>query len=77
VVIGCAVIYAVILAFPQLRGFADLHVPSLPSFGLIGVATLIWLFLLRWIWRSNALERFLDIDFGASHVARAPAKGQA
>ncbi|NTU85376.1 MAG: HAD-IC family P-type ATPase, partial [Chloroflexales bacterium] len=77
VALGCAVIYAVILAFPPLRGFADLHVPSLPSFGLIGVATLIWFFLLRWIWRSNALERFLDIDFGASHKARASTKGQA
>jgi cation-transporting P-type ATPase E len=68
VAIGCAVIYAVILAFPPLRALMDLRLPSLPSFVLIGVSVAIWLFLLRWIWRSNALERFLDIDFGARHT---------
>jgi cation-transporting ATPase E len=73
VAIGCAVIYVVILAVPPLRALVALDVPHPASLGLIGATTLIWLFLLRWIWRSNALERFLDVDFGARYEAAAHA----
>lgn len=69
VALGCALVYAVILLVPPLRDMATLSLPSPVTFGVIGVAILIWMFLLRWIWRSNGLERFLDIDFGARHVA--------
>jgi cation-transporting ATPase E len=70
VVIGCALLYGVILLVPPLRAFASLQLPSAPSFALIGAATLIWMFLLRWVWRSNGLERFLGIEFGARHVEK-------
>ncbi|WP_165360534.1 HAD-IC family P-type ATPase [Candidatus Chloroploca sp. Khr17] len=69
VALGCALLYGAILLIPALRDWFVLRVPHSVSFGLIGVATLIWLFLLRWVWRSNALERFLDIDFGARYVS--------
>ncbi len=69
VAIGCAVLYAVILFVPQLRELATLTLPSTPTLIMILVATLIWMFLLRWIWRSNGLERFLDLDFGARHAS--------
>jgi cation-transporting ATPase E len=63
----CAVIYGVLLFTPLFREMVGLVLPSTVSFGLVGVATLFWLFILRWVWRANILERFLDIDFGFRH----------
>jgi cation-transporting ATPase E len=76
VALGALLLFGVILFVPPLRALATLELPGPASLGLIGGTTLIWMFLLRWIWRSNALERFLDVDFGASHVAGASAKRQ-
>ncbi|MBP1468507.1 HAD-IC family P-type ATPase [Candidatus Chloroploca sp. M-50] len=60
----CAGIYLTILFVPLFRGWATLQLPSLASFGLILGCAIAWLFLLRWVWRSNALGRFLGVDFG-------------
>ncbi|NTU78917.1 MAG: HAD-IC family P-type ATPase [Chloroflexales bacterium] len=69
VALGALLLFGVILFVPPLRALATLQLPSPASLGLIGGATLIWMFLLRGIWRSNALERFLDVDFGVRHTA--------
>ncbi|NTU79546.1 MAG: HAD-IC family P-type ATPase [Chloroflexales bacterium] len=73
VAIGCVLLYGAILLIPPLRDWFQLGLPHPASLGLVGVATLVWLFLLRWIWRSNALERFLDVDFGARYGSAASA----
>jgi cation-transporting ATPase E len=67
VALGCALLYGAGLLIAPLRAWFNLSLPGPLSFALIGAATLAWLFLLRWIWRSNGLERFLDVDFGVRH----------
>jgi cation-transporting ATPase E len=50
-----------LLAIPFLRAFFQL-VPLPMVFNVaIGVLTLAWMFLQRWIWRSSWFERFLDL----------------
>lgn len=68
VALVCAAIYLLILFVPPLRQWATLSLPSPATLGLITAATLVWMFLLRWIWRSNALERFLGVDFGLAQT---------
>lgn len=69
-VLVALVIYVVILAVPQLRTLATLTLMGPSTIALILVGTLVWTLALRWVWRSNALERFLTVDFG--HRATAP-----
>jgi len=54
--------YAVILAIPPLRGFFDLAPLHGWSYLVLGAAALVWAFLLRWIWRAEWMERFLDVE---------------
>jgi len=56
------VAYAVILAIPPLRGFFDLAPLSGWSYLVLGAVAAVWAFLLRWIWRADWLERFLNIE---------------
>ncbi|MCB9120461.1 MAG: HAD-IC family P-type ATPase [Caldilineaceae bacterium] len=56
--------YYVVLLVPGLREFFEL-VPLPPLFhAAILVSTVLWLFLQRYAWRANLLERFLDIPHG-------------
>lgn len=68
VAIGCALIFGAGMLVAPLRAWFNLSLPGPVSLALVGAATLAWLFLLRWIWRSNALERFLDVDFGVRYA---------
>ena len=53
--------YYVVLLVPALREFFEL-VPLPTSFHVaILVTTVLWIFLQRYVWRANLLERFLDI----------------
>jgi cation-transporting ATPase E len=56
------VAYAVILAIPPLRGFFDLAPLGGWSYLLLGGLAVVWALLLRWIWRAEWMERFLDIE---------------
>ncbi len=56
------VAYLILLMIEPLRAFFQL-VPLPWIFHLtIGVLTLVWMFLQRFVWRANWLERFLDIE---------------
>ena len=56
------VAYLILLMIQPLRAFFQL-VPLPWIFSLvIGILTLVWMFLQRTVWRSNWLERFLDMD---------------
>jgi cation-transporting ATPase E len=57
------VVYIAVLLTPWLRRFFELDPLGWWDYGLIGGSTVIWAFLLRWIWRRRILERFLDTDF--------------
>ena len=56
------VAYLILLMIEPLRAFFQL-LPLPWIFNLaIGVLTLVWMFLQRFVWRANWLERFLDIE---------------
>ena len=56
------VAYLILLMIEPLRAFFQL-VPLPWIFHLtIGVLTLVWMFLQRFVWRANWLERFLDME---------------
>lgn len=73
VALVCAGIYAVLLAVPFTREQAELEAMPAVVVGYVLFCTLIWMFIIRWIWRSNALERFLSVDFGYRYEQPTPA----
>ena len=56
------VAYLILLMIEPLRAFFQLLPLPWTFNGAIGVLTLVWMFLQRAVWRSNWLERFLDIE---------------
>jgi cation-transporting ATPase E len=63
--IGLLIGYWIILLFEPLQTFFEMVVLPMEAHLGIGAITLIWMFVLRMIWRSNALERFMGIKFTA------------
>lgn len=56
------VIAAVIFVVPPFTTFFEL-VPLTPSaYAIIAVVTVLWVFVLRWVWRQQILMRFLGVD---------------
>jgi len=60
---GMLIGFLVIALVEPLRQFFGLIALPFPAYFLIGVATLIWMFVLRRSWRKRWLQRFLEIDF--------------
>lgn len=56
-------VFGVILALPGPRHFFELVALRPQDFGAIGLALIIWLILLRWLWIGRVLDRFLGMDF--------------
>ena len=56
------VIYFVIVMIPPLRTFFELAQLSAPSYLFVGLVALEWCLILRAIWRSRFLDRFLGIN---------------
>ncbi len=54
--------FVITALYEPLRQFFGLIALPFPVYLLIGVATLMWMFVLRRIWRNRWLERFLEID---------------
>ncbi len=59
--------FGVILALPGPRHFFELVALRPQDFGAIGLALIIWLILLRWLWIGRILDRFLGMDFSGPH----------
>ncbi len=57
-------LYLIVLLTPGLRRFFELEPLYWWDYALIGGSAIMWALLLRWIWRRQVLERFLDTDFG-------------
>jgi cation-transporting P-type ATPase E len=55
--------YIVILAIPAASKFFDLAPLGLASYLFLAIFTTIWAFVLRWVWRSRILDRFLNLNF--------------
>ncbi len=57
-------VYFLILAVPPFRNFFELEPLSLWSYLFLAFVALEWCLILRAIWRSRFLDRFLGIDLG-------------
>ncbi len=57
-------VYFLIVAIPPFRAFFELYRLSFFSYVFIGLIALEWCLILRAIWRSRFLDRFLGIDLG-------------
>jgi cation-transporting ATPase E len=54
-------IYVTLLLIPPLRKLFDLTLLGIYDYLIIGALIVIWLFLLRWVWRARLLEKFLEL----------------
>jgi hypothetical protein len=61
-------LFIVILVVPPLSAIFALATLTWQDMGLVALALLIWLPLVRWLWRINLLGRFLAVDI-QSHAA--------
>jgi len=57
-------VYFLIVAIPPFRTFFELYRLSAVSYAFIALVALQWCFILRAIWRSRFLDRFLGLDLG-------------
>ena len=62
VAFGLLLLYLVIVALPPLRRFFELYPLDPIHYLFIGLVALEWCLILRMIWRTRFLDRFLGID---------------
>ena len=58
-------IFLLISLVPGLRSLFLLSPLGPLEYGLVGGAVVLWIFTVRWIWRSRLFERFLGINLAA------------
>ena len=56
------VAYALLLAIPPLRNLFDLTLLGFFDYLFIGLLVIVWIFVVRWFWRSHLLDRFLGLQ---------------
>ncbi len=59
------IIYVIVLVVPTLRIFFEMIALPFLAYVAIGVITLIWMLVLRIMWRQRWLERFLQVDLSS------------
>jgi cation-transporting ATPase E len=59
---GLLLVYGLVLAIPWLRAFFSLAALDGVEYASIGLATVIWGGIQRWIWQVHLLERFLHLE---------------
>ncbi len=61
--IGLLVLFGIFLVTPPLREFYGLSLLRRPDhYIVIALATIAWLFILRFVWRAKLVERYLNVD---------------
>ncbi|MGB5959783.1 MAG: HAD-IC family P-type ATPase [Coleofasciculaceae cyanobacterium] len=55
-------VYIIVVLVPPLRNFFELSSLSLMSYLFIGLVAIEWCLILRFIWRTRFLDRFLGVD---------------
>lgn len=63
---GMLLLFVLILLFPPARDFFELLVLPLNIYLLIGVGVIVWMFVVREVWRRRLIDRFLNIDLSAA-----------
>ena len=53
--------YGLLLAIPPLRNLFDLTILGFFDYLFIGLLVVVWLFVVRWFWRSHLIDRFLGL----------------
>jgi cation-transporting ATPase E len=53
--------YVLLLAIPPLRNLFDLTWLGFFNYLLIGLLVIVWIFVVRWFWRSHLLDRFIGL----------------
>ncbi len=59
--LAMCVAYALLLAIPPLRKLFDLTLLGFFDYLFIGLLVVVWIFVVRWFWRSHFLDRFLGL----------------
>jgi cation-transporting ATPase E len=54
-------IYLILLLIPPLRAFFGLTLLDANDYLVIGITAILWMFIVRWIWRAKMLEKFLGL----------------
>jgi hypothetical protein len=57
-------VFVIISLVPGLRSLFLLSPLSVQEYALVLGAVVLWLFIVRWIWRARLLGRFLGVDLG-------------
>jgi cation-transporting ATPase E len=60
---GLLLVYIIVVSTPQIRRFFELVPLTFYDYAILACIAVAWAFLLRWIWRSRVLDRFLSVDF--------------
>lgn len=59
---GLFLVFVVIMLIPPMRGFFELVLLRAQDYAIIGGATLIWMLVLRFIWKYRVFQRFLGLE---------------
>ncbi len=57
-------LYALIMYLPGLRGFFGLRGLNDVDYGIVVTVVLVWMYVLRWVWKTKAFERFFGYGDG-------------
>jgi cation-transporting ATPase E len=68
--IGLLLLFLIISLVPVLRSLFLLSPLTVQEYALVLGAVVLWLFIVRWIWRARLLGRFLGIDLGPGEGGR-------
>ena len=58
---GLGLVFIVVMAVPALRATFELQPLNTLNWVLVAGVTLVWLFLVRWVWRKKLLEKFFAV----------------
>jgi cation-transporting ATPase E len=63
---GMLLLFFLILFIPPVRDFFELLVLPLHLYLIIGAGVVVWMFVVREVWRRRLFDRFLNIDLSAA-----------
>lgn len=61
-VLAMCISSVLLITLPPLRSLLDLVLLDGLDYLVIAVCVVIWLFVVRWVWRGRILERFLALE---------------
>ena len=61
-VLGMCIVAVLLIAVPPLRSLFSLKLLDWLDYLTIAVCVVIWLFVVRWVWRARIMDRFLALE---------------